>query len=74
MLTPSTSFLTFFSSSSLKDGIADVINVMDDYYLGTEDRDVILELGVLPKGDEILKKIPSATKTSFTKKYNTTSQ
>jgi len=47
---------------------------MDDYYLGTEDRDVILELGVLPKGDEILKKIPTATKTSFTKKYNTTSQ
>ena len=51
------------------DGIEEVINFMDDYYLGVEDRDAILELGVAPNDAEaLIKKVPSAVKASFTRK------
>ena len=51
------------------DGIVEVINFMDDYYLGVEDRDAILELGVAPNDAEaLIKKVPSAVKASFTRK------
>ncbi|KAK0551426.1 DNA replication factor C complex subunit Rfc1 [Tilletia horrida] len=53
------------------DGIDEVIGMMDDYYLGIEDRDAILELGLGANDVEIVgKKIPSATKSAFTRKYN----
>ncbi|CAD6939209.1 unnamed protein product [Tilletia controversa] len=53
------------------DGIDEVIEMMDNYYLGIEDRDAVLELGVGHHDSEaILKQIPSATKAAFTRKYN----
>ncbi|KAF9236915.1 replication factor RFC1 C terminal domain-containing protein [Melanogaster broomeanus] len=51
--------------------VDDVIERMDEYYLSREDWDTIVELGVdQNKDDVVLKKISTATKTSFTKKYN----
>ena len=42
---------------------------MDEYFLTKEDWDTIVELGLGDHKDElILKKIPTATKTSFTRK------
>ncbi|PWN47197.1 DNA replication factor C, large subunit [Violaceomyces palustris] len=56
------------------DGIEDVISFMDDYYLTIEDRDAILELGLEPNnGEAMVKKVATAVKTSFTRKYNSTS-
>jgi len=44
---------------------------MDNYYLSKDDWDTIVELGVGANKDEaILKKISTATKTNFTKKFN----
>lgn len=44
---------------------------MDDYYITREDWDTIVELGIgEEKGDVVLKKIPTATKSAFTRKYN----
>lgn len=54
------------------DGIAQVMEVMDEYYLTREDFDVFMELGVGPHTPEQeYKKIPTAVKTAFTRKYNT---
>ncbi|KIJ58854.1 hypothetical protein HYDPIDRAFT_163015 [Hydnomerulius pinastri MD-312] len=51
--------------------VDEVIERMDEYYLSREDWDTIVELGVdQNKDDIVLKKISTATKTSFTKKYN----
>ncbi|TFK53303.1 DNA replication factor C, large subunit [Heliocybe sulcata] len=51
--------------------VDDVIDRMDDYYLSKEDWDTIVELGVDQNKDElVLKKIPAATKTALTRKYN----
>ncbi|KAI0352482.1 DNA replication factor C, large subunit [Trametes cingulata] len=51
--------------------VDDVIEVMDEYFLTREDWDTIVELGVGDRSDAIVtKKISTATKTSFTKKYN----
>ncbi|KAJ3861108.1 purine nucleotide binding protein [Lentinula novae-zelandiae] len=48
-----------------------IIHRMDEYYLSKEDWDTVVELGVgEQKDDLILKKIPAATKTTFTRKYN----
>jgi replication factor C subunit 1 len=48
--------------------IEEVIGYMDEYYLGKEDWDAFVELGVDTMKDElILKKIPTATKTAFTR-------
>jgi len=42
---------------------------MDQYFLSKEDWDTLVELGVGDnKDDVVLKKIPTATKTSLTKK------
>ncbi|CDO76341.1 hypothetical protein BN946_scf185011.g5 [Trametes cinnabarina] len=51
--------------------VDDVIEFMDEYFLTREDWDTIVELGVGDRSDAIVtKKISTATKTSFTKKYN----
>ncbi|PWY98183.1 DNA replication factor C, large subunit [Testicularia cyperi] len=53
------------------EGVEDVIELMDDYYLGMEDREAILELGIDPHNAEALaKSIPSAVKAGLTRKYN----
>ncbi|KAF9933296.1 hypothetical protein FBU30_005880 [Linnemannia zychae] len=57
-----------------QDAIPDLINFMDDYYLSKEDWDTILELGIgRNDGKSVLDKIPTAVKTAFTRKYNSTS-
>jgi len=44
---------------------------MDDYCLDREDWDTIVELGLDDRKDEVvLKKISAATKSAFTRKYN----
>lgn len=44
---------------------------MDEYYLSREDWDTVVELGLGDfRDDTVLKKIPTATKTTFTRKYN----
>ncbi|KAG6849470.1 hypothetical protein H0H93_008197 [Arthromyces matolae] len=51
--------------------VDEVIERLDDYYLSKEDWDSVVELGVDGnKDDLVLKKITSATKSSFTRKYN----
>ncbi|CCM04947.1 uncharacterized protein FIBRA_07144 [Fibroporia radiculosa] len=51
--------------------VDEVIGRMDEYFISREDWDTIIELGVdQNKDDLVLKKISTATKTSFTKKYN----
>ncbi|KAG8855857.1 hypothetical protein FRB96_006679 [Tulasnella sp. 330] len=53
------------------DAISDVITTMDEYFLSKEEWDYVVELGVGDRQDDaVLKKIPAATKTAFTKKYN----
>lgn len=55
------------------DGIAPVIAFMDGYYLTKEDWDTIMEFMIGPDAtDATLKKIPTAVKTAFTRKYNST--
>ncbi|KAI9448378.1 replication factor RFC1 C terminal domain-containing protein [Lactarius indigo] len=54
--------------SSAVDG---VIGCMDDYYISREDWDTIVELGLGEQKDEVvLKKIPTATKSALTRRYN----
>lgn len=56
------------------DGVSEIIKVMDEYYLTKEDWDVIMELGVgSNKPEDVLKSVPTAVKSGFTRKYNTTS-
>lgn len=56
------------------EAIEQVISVMDDYYLGLEDRDNVLELGVGEHNmDARMKKVPTATKSAFTRAYNSKS-
>ncbi|KAJ8591861.1 DNA replication factor C, large subunit [Rhizopogon salebrosus TDB-379] len=51
--------------------VDEVIEQMDEYYLSREDWDTVVELGVdTHKDDVVTKLIKPATKTSFTKKYN----
>ena len=48
-----------------------MIQLMDDYYLTKEDWDVVMDFMIGPdKTDTIIKKIPTAVKSSFTRKYN----
>lgn len=49
-----------------KESVAEVIDLMDSYYLTREDFDAILELGVGPQ-DESLVKIDTQTKATFTR-------
>ncbi|KAK9477360.1 replication factor RFC1 C terminal domain-containing protein [Lipomyces japonicus] len=52
-------------------GIAETIEFMDSYYLTKEDFDAILEISVGPgNGEDVWKKVATATKTAFTRKYN----
>ena len=51
-----------------EDGIAEVIELMDDYYLTKEDWDAILELGF--NQEAVLKQIPTKVKAAFTRNYN----
>ncbi|TPX45812.1 hypothetical protein SeLEV6574_g03630 [Synchytrium endobioticum] len=50
------------------DGIEEVIQVMDEYYLTREDWDTVLDLAL--KGEAITKQIEGGTKASFTRTYN----
>ncbi|KAF9317635.1 hypothetical protein BG003_000574 [Podila horticola] len=53
------------------DGIPEVIELMDHYYLSKEDWDTILELGICKNdGKAVLDKIPTSVKSTFTRKYN----
>jgi len=55
------------------EGIPKVISTMDDYYLTKEDWDTIMDFMIGPeKTDVLLKKIPTAVKSAFTRKYNST--
>ena len=49
-----------------KDGVDDMIELMDDYFLTKEDYDAIIELGVGPLNEDTLK-VPSAAKAAFTR-------
>lgn len=54
-------------------GIESTIDIMDYYYLTKEDWDTIIDFGVGDnKGDVLLKKVPTKVKSSFTRKYNST--
>ncbi|KAF8680893.1 replication factor C [Rhizoctonia solani] len=54
-------------------GVPTVIEIMDEYYLSKEEWDAMLELGIGPnKGEDFASKISTATKTAFTRKYNST--
>lgn len=49
-----------------------IMERMDEYFISREDWDTIVELGVdQNKDDIVLKKIPTATKSAFTRKYVT---
>ncbi|KAI0915526.1 hypothetical protein AcW1_004031 [Taiwanofungus camphoratus] len=51
--------------------VDEVIERMDEYFITREDWDTVVELGLDQNKDElILKKVSTATKSSFTKKYN----
>ncbi|KAG1807653.1 replication factor RFC1 C terminal domain-containing protein [Suillus subaureus] len=53
--------------------VDEVIERMDEYYLSREDWDTVVELGVDAQKDDIVNKlIKPATKTLFTKRYNST--
>jgi len=53
------------------DGISDVIEKMDSYYISKEDFDMIMELGVGDKsGEKLLKKVDTNVKRTFTRLYN----
>ncbi|ORX47885.1 DNA replication factor C, large subunit [Piromyces finnis] len=53
------------------DGISDVIEEMDSYYISKEDFDMIMELGVGDKsGEKLLKKVDTNIKRTFTRLYN----
>ncbi|SCU89497.1 LAFA_0E18558g1_1 [Lachancea sp. 'fantastica'] len=53
------------------DAIPDVIQIMDDYYLSKEDWDSIMEFLIgNDKTEAQIKKIPTAVKSGFTRKYN----
>ncbi|EUC66582.1 DNA replication factor C, large subunit [Rhizoctonia solani AG-3 Rhs1AP] len=54
-------------------GVPSVIEIMDEYYLSKDEWDAMLELGIGPnKPEELASKISTATKTAFTRKYNST--
>lgn len=54
------------------EAIPEVIETMDEYYLSKDEWDAIVEMGIGENsGEPLLKKIPAATKSAFTRKYNT---
>ncbi|EEB05839.1 DNA replication factor C complex subunit Rfc1 [Schizosaccharomyces japonicus yFS275] len=56
------------------EAVPDMIELMDEYYLTREDFDAVSEL-MLPAdlGEQVLKGVPSAAKSAFTRKYNSMS-
>ncbi|KAJ1962217.1 DNA replication factor C complex subunit Rfc1 [Dipsacomyces acuminosporus] len=52
-------------------GISDVVSLMDHYYLTKDNWEAMLELHL--DGEALLKKIPSAVKSTFTREYNKSS-
>ncbi|OLL24207.1 Replication factor C subunit 1 [Neolecta irregularis DAH-3] len=53
------------------EAVPDIIETMDEYFLTKEDWDSIMELGIgLQSGEQVLKRISTATKSAFTRKYN----
>ena len=53
------------------DAIPSIIELMDQYYLSKDDWDVIMEFMIGPDNtDALIKKIPTAVKSGFTRKYN----
>lgn len=52
-----------------KEGVPDVISIMDSYYLTKDDWDAMVELGVGPM-DETHVKLDTQTKATFTRLYN----
>jgi replication factor C subunit 1 len=62
-------------SGNTEGAVSAIVDFMDDYFLTLDDRDAILELGMDENNaEELLKKVPPATKTAFTRKYNAASQ
>lgn len=54
-----------------EEGIGEVIDVLDHYYLTREDWDSIVDFGVGPmRAEVVLKSISAKVKTAFTRKYN----
>ncbi len=54
-----------------QEAVDEMIALMDEYYLNKDDYDAILELGVGPmNGEEVSKRIDTATKAAFTRRYN----
>ncbi|CEL59747.1 Replication factor C subunit 1 OS=Schizosaccharomyces pombe (strain 972 / ATCC 24843) GN=rfc1 PE=1 SV=1 [Rhizoctonia solani AG-1 IB] len=54
-------------------GVPSVIEIMDEYYLSKDEWDAMLELGIgSNRSEEFASKISTATKTAFTRKYNST--
>ncbi|GJQ09946.1 hypothetical protein GpartN1_g1737.t1 [Galdieria partita] len=53
-----------------KQGVSDVIEKLDSYYLSKDDWDTLMSLSLEQKGHLELDKIPTATKTAFTREYN----
>lgn len=53
-------------ASEGKESVADVIGLMDSYYLTREDFEAIMELGVGPQSDELVK-LDTQTKATFTR-------
>lgn len=57
-----------------EEGIEEVMDIMDHYYLTKEDWESIIDFGVgSDKGELLLKKVPTKVKTAFTRKYNSKS-
>ncbi|WWC85920.1 uncharacterized protein L201_000790 [Kwoniella dendrophila CBS 6074] len=55
------------------DALDETIEYMDEYYLGKDDWDALVELGVDTMAEALItKKIPTATKSAFTRQYNKT--
>ncbi|WVW81923.1 hypothetical protein I302_103926 [Kwoniella bestiolae CBS 10118] len=53
------------------DAVDETIEYMDEYYLGKDDWDALVELGVDTMSESLIsKKMPSATKSAFTRQYN----
>ncbi|WWC66667.1 uncharacterized protein I206_100571 [Kwoniella pini CBS 10737] len=53
------------------DAVEETIEYMDEYYLGKDDWDALVELGVDTMSEGLItKKIPTATKSAFTRQYN----
>ena len=55
------------------EGISEVIQLLDDYYLTKEDWDTVMDFMIgSDRTEPLLKKIPTTVKSSFTRKYNST--